>query len=103
FRLRLVADNADSIFAAIGVLEGENRLADAYLYSVNGASAEIDMIRAGKQTGTAAQLPYEMGFQGGKAMVEILEKGTASSPQIYIEPLLVTSDNGMLDEYEPSY
>lgn len=97
------AINENGVFAAIAVLEGENRLDGVHLYSVNGASAEIDMIRAGKQTGTAAQLPYQMGHQGGKAMLDILATGKPATFQILIDPLLVTRDNGKLDEYQPAY
>ncbi len=97
------AINENGIFAAIGALEGENRLQGTYLYAVNGASAEIDMIKMGKQTGTAAQLPYQMGFQGGKTMLDILVDDAPKEFQILIEPLLVTKDNGALDRYEPAY
>ncbi|MCC8164947.1 MAG: substrate-binding domain-containing protein [Planctomycetes bacterium] len=97
------AINENGIFAAIAVLEGENRLSGTCLYSVNGASAEIDMIRMGKQTGTAAQLPHQMGYQGGEVMLEILEKGEPGTFQVLIEPLLVTADNGNLQKYEPAY
>lgn len=97
------AINENGIFAAIGALEGENRLTGAYLYAVNGASAEVDMIRMSKQTGTAAQLPYEMGFRGGKTMVDILTNGSPKEFQVLIEPLLVTKDNGALESYEPAY
>jgi len=96
------AVNETAIFAAIAVLEGVDRLEGTYLYAVNGAAAEIEMIKAGKQTGTSAQLPYEMGYQGGQAMIDYLS-GEEVEHIVLIAPLLVTMDNGTIDTYEPSY
>lgn len=96
------SQNEMGIFAAIAVLEGANMIDDAYLYAVNGASAEIEMITQGKQTATAAQLPYEMGFQAGEQYLALLD-GKTVDPETLIAPLLVTADNGMIDTYEPAY
>lgn len=87
-------------FGAITAMEAVNRLKGVLVYSINGASSEVKMIKAGKLTATSAQQPYVMGKLGGEAMLKVLA-GEKVDKKVLVPVIFVTIENA--DTYVPVY
>jgi ABC-type sugar transport system substrate-binding protein len=95
--------NEAGVFAAVGVLEQEKRLQGTYIYAVGGCEAETELIKAGKETGSSAQLPYKMGYEGGKVMLDVLAGKPVTQFKTLIDPLFISKDYKDLATYNPGF
>lgn len=72
------------------------------VYSVNGASMEVEMINAGKMIATSAQQPKQLGLIGGGLMLDYLQDGTVPEEKnVYVDIIFV--DKNTVKDYTPVY
>lgn len=93
------AMGAITAIESAGLTVGEDGI---LVYSINGASMECEMIRAGKLIGTAAQQPLELGRIGGQLMLDYINNATEpEEKEMYVDVIWV--DKTTVDDYTPVY
>lgn len=99
------AVNEEAAMGAITALESAGLTvgeSGVKVYSVNGASMEIEMINAGKLIATSAQQPKQLGLIGGEMMLDHLQNGTVPEEKnVYVDIIFV--DKNTVKDYTPVY